>query len=75
MLRVEIAEEGVDYSLKRLYRIVKELGYRLIKPRRYRVEEHRWVDFKKVEELMSGCFNVLFIDESRRALIWSWEGF
>jgi len=47
LLRVEIAEEGVDYSLKRLYRIVKELGYKLIKPRRYRVEEHRWVDFKK----------------------------
>jgi putative transposase len=49
LLRVELAKDGVDYSLKRLYRIVKELGYRLIRPRprHYRAEEDRWADFKK----------------------------
>jgi transposase len=33
LLRVELAKEGVDYSLKRLYRIIEELGCRLIRPR------------------------------------------
>jgi len=49
LLRVELAKDGVDYSLKRLYRIVKELGYRLIRPRprHYRAEEDRWADLKK----------------------------
>jgi transposase len=49
LLRVELAKSGVDYSLKRLYRIVKELGYRLIKPRpkHYKAEEDKWADFKK----------------------------
>jgi putative transposase len=49
LLRVELSKSGVDYSLKRLYRIVKEIGYRLIKPRpkHYRAEEDKWADFKK----------------------------
>jgi putative transposase len=49
LLRVELAKEGVEYSLRRLYRIVKELGYRLIKPRprHYRAEGGKWADFKK----------------------------
>jgi transposase len=38
-LRVELSKDGVNYSLKRLYRIVKEIGYRLIKPRHYKAEE------------------------------------
>jgi transposase len=38
-LRVKLAKNGVDYSLKRLYRIVEEIGYRLIKPIYYRAEE------------------------------------
>jgi putative transposase len=49
LLRVELSKSGVDYSLKRLYRIVKEIGYRLIKPRpkHYKAEEDKWADFKK----------------------------
>jgi transposase len=49
-LRVELSKSGVDYSLKRLYRIVEEIGYRLIKPRpkHYKAEEDKWADFKKL---------------------------
>ena len=67
LLRVELAKSGVDYSLKRPYRVVKELRYRLVKPRHHRAEEDKWADFRKVRELMSS-FNILFIDKSRRSI-------
>ena len=39
LLRVKLSKNGVDYSLKILYRIVEKIEYRLIKLRHYRAEE------------------------------------
>lgn len=68
-MRVKLSKNGVDYSLKRLYRIVEEIGYRLIKPRYYRAEE---VGEKLgVDELLQH----IFIMNLGEALVLSWGVF
>ncbi|QXJ27680.1 hypothetical protein J5U23_00547 [Saccharolobus shibatae B12] len=67
-LKIALQEQGIDYKKSRLYELVHELGYNLVKPRptNIQAEKEKWEVFKKIKKLEGKA--LFFLDECRAVI-------